>query len=103
MIRTRNRPFNNALTAPGFGENATKHLPTRKEIDSYNHNHNLVDLADQLRDNFAYQRRLERQTWCPLAYWLIDVCLANSYLIWHSRQSQDALRERYSTETSVIS
>ena len=67
-----------------------------KRLIYYNHNHNLVDLADQLRGNFTCQRQWETRNWRPLAYWLLDTCLVNSYLIWQSLQPQDVL------QTSII-
>jgi hypothetical protein len=42
-------PSNNAASAPVFGTKSNKDLPIPKAIDYYNHNHNLVDVADQLR------------------------------------------------------
>jgi hypothetical protein len=75
IAKERKRPSNNAVAAPVFGNESTKELPIPKAIDWYNSNHNLVDLADQLRGNFTCQWQWETRTWRPLAYWLIDVCL----------------------------
>ena len=33
----------------------------------------------------------DQRNWRPLAYWLFDTCLSNSYVIWRSRQPQDVL------------
>ena len=46
VVKKRKRPSNNAVAAPIFGTESTKELPIPKAIDYYNHNHNLVDLAD---------------------------------------------------------
>jgi hypothetical protein len=96
VIRTRKRPVNNAVAAPVFGDNVTKALPIPKAINAYNYNHNLFDSADQLRGNFTCQRQWEKRTWRPLAYWLFDVCLVNSYLVWRHHQPQDTLRDHQS-------
>jgi hypothetical protein len=96
MVKERKRPTNNATAAPIFGNESLKELPIPKAIDWYNCNHNLVDVADQLRGNFTCRRQWETRTWRPLAYWLIDVCLVNSYLFWHHWQPQDVLQERHS-------
>jgi len=37
------------------------------------------------------QRKWDKRTWRPLAYWLLDTCLTNSYIIWRSLQPQDVL------------
>lgn len=51
-------------------------------------------MADQLRASFTVQRLGERRTWRALAYWLLDTCLTNFYLIWRSYKSPDALEGR---------
>lgn len=96
VIKERKRSTNNAIAAPVFGDKSTKELLIPKVIDWYNSNHNLVDLADQLRGNFTCQRQWETRIWRLLAYWLIDVCLVNSYLLWQSLQPQNMIQERYS-------
>lgn len=96
VIKNRKRPANNIVAAPVFGLSREKALPIPKAIDAYNNNHNLVDVADQLRSSFTCEQRWEVRNWRPLAYWLFDVCLVNSYLIWHSLQPQDALRDHHS-------
>jgi hypothetical protein len=40
-----------------------------------------VDTVDQLRQSYAMQRR-SRKDWPSLAWWLIDVCIINSYTLW---------------------
>ena len=51
---------------------------------------NAVDLANQLRQNFSCHRAFETRHWRPLAYWLFDVCLVNSYILWREQQPQEA-------------
>lgn len=40
-----------------------------------------VDMVDQLRQYYAMQRR-SRKDWPSLAWWLIDMCVINSYTLW---------------------
>jgi hypothetical protein len=47
---------------------------------------NAVDVANQLRANFSCHLAFKRRNWRPLAWWLFDVCLVNSYVIWRQRQ-----------------
>lgn len=96
IVRTRARPTNNAVAALVFGDEAEKDLPIPKAIDYYNHNHNLVDVADQLRHPYRVERQWETRTWRPLVYWLFDVCLVNSFLFWRRQQSEDDLRDHHS-------
>ena len=94
VVKLRKRPYNNTVARGVFSNEPTKDLPIPKAIDYYNCNHNLVDLADQLRGNFSVQRQWETRTWRPLAYWLFDTCLTNSYLVWRTHQLNDALKGR---------
>lgn len=94
IVKLRRKPYNNAVARGVFGDESTKELPIPTAIDHYNCNHNLVDLADQLRGNFSCARGQEQRTWRPLAYWLLDTCLTNSYIIWITYQSPDALASR---------
>jgi hypothetical protein len=68
VVKLRKKPYNNAVARGVFGTDATKELPIPRAIDWYNSNHNLVDVADQLRASFTVQRLGERRTWRPLAY-----------------------------------
>jgi hypothetical protein len=40
-----------------------------------------VDTVDQLRQYYAMQRK-SKKDWPSLAWWLIDVCIINSYTLW---------------------
>lgn len=68
VVKLRRKPYNNSIARGVFGPESTKELPIPRAIDYYNYNHNLVDVADQLRGSFTVQRRGERRTWRPLAY-----------------------------------
>ena len=40
-----------------------------------------VDMVDQLRGYYAMQRK-SRKDWPSLAWWLMDMCIINSYTLW---------------------
>ena len=92
MERERRRPKNTSTNArialPIFGNDRKKRLPIPTVINAYNHAMNAVDVANQIRANFTCHLAFERRNWRPLAWWLFDVCLVNSYVIWRQRQPQ---------------
>ena len=47
----------------------------------YNVGKTGVDTVDQLRQSYAMQRK-SRKDWPSLAWWLIDICIINSYTLW---------------------
>jgi len=51
-------------------------------IEDYNQHMGGVDIADQLRSYYKTQR-MERRNWLPLFYWLLDIPIVNSYLLYH--------------------
>jgi hypothetical protein len=52
-----------------------------KVVDDYNHYIGGVDIADQYRSNYIIQHPV-RRTWYPLFFWLLDVSIVNSFLIY---------------------
>jgi len=52
-----------------------------KIVVDYNFGKTGVDTVDQLRQYYAMQRR-GRKDWPSLAWWLIDICIINSYTLW---------------------
>ena len=104
IIRDRRRPgdasTNARIALPIFGNEWTKRLPIPVAIDAYNHHMNAVDVGNQLRSNFSCHLKFERRNWRPLAWWLLDVCLVNSFIIWRAkqpslRQHSSYLREQF--------
>jgi hypothetical protein len=81
------------IARPVFGAETSKILPIPVAINDYNHGMNSVDAANQLRREITVARPKETRTWRPLAYWLIDVCTVNSFVIWRQLQP-DYLRKR---------
>ena len=67
---------------------------------------NAVDVNNQLRKTFSSHQQHERRIWRPLGYWLFDVCLTNSFIIWRELQSQkkqDGHRLHEEFERALIS
>ena len=56
-------------------------LPVIETIDSYNHNMNGVDRADQLRGELRTNRTTCR-SWLPYFFFLLDTAIVNAYLLW---------------------
>ena len=98
-IRTRRRPkdsaTNAAIAQPVFQGQLTKALPIPSAIDAYNHGMNAVDVANQLRKSFTCHQAFEQRTWRPLAFWLFDVCLANSFILWRAQQPKAKQSSRH--------
>ncbi|KAI3655419.1 hypothetical protein MP638_001428, partial [Amoeboaphelidium occidentale] len=76
----RDNSNNSATRNDLFGENAVLPLKIPKIINDYNHNMNGVDIADQMRSNYATQRTHYR-TWVPLFYCCLDTAIVNAYMI----------------------
>ncbi len=96
VLRLRKRPSptstNARIVRPVFGDLPAKWLRIPRAIDDYNHYMNGVDRANQLRRNFTAHRPYERRTWRPLWYYILDVCITNSYLIWKRPIEENAKR-----------
>ncbi|KAI3655789.1 hypothetical protein MP638_005583 [Amoeboaphelidium occidentale] len=78
--RPRENSNNSATRNDLFGENAVLPLKIPKIIYDYNHNMNDVDIADQMRSNYATQRT-HYKTWVPLFYCCLDTAIVNAYMI----------------------
>ncbi|KAI3655925.1 hypothetical protein MP638_006061, partial [Amoeboaphelidium occidentale] len=76
----RENSNNSATRNDLFGENAVLPLKIPTIINDYNHNMNGVDIADQMRSNYATQRTHYR-TWVPLFYCCLDTAIVNAYMI----------------------
>jgi hypothetical protein len=55
--------------------------PQVVHVLDYNVGNCGVDTVDQLRLSYAMQRS-SRKDWPSLAWWLIDICIINSYTLW---------------------
>jgi len=64
-----------------FGDSATKDLPIPIAINAYNHFMDEVDTANRLRADFTTLQTKNHRYWKPLFHWLLDIVLANSYLL----------------------
>jgi hypothetical protein len=86
VIRPRKRPSatstSAAITRRVFGDFPVKDLPIPIAIDAYNHYMGGVDIANQLRASYTTLRNQNLRYWKPLFYWLLDIALTNSYLLY---------------------
>lgn len=91
VTRSRKRPSNvaNHVTA-AWGEEVVKELAVPQLIDDYNHFMNGIDLADQMRVNYHYDRR-NYSTWCPLFHWLREMAITNCAIIWKASKASNKL------------
>jgi hypothetical protein len=83
--RKRRRPAktstNGHLVRDVFGTESVKELLIPCFIDDYNQNIGSIDLANQFRESYeTYKPSL--RNWWPLFYWLIDVAVVNSYILY---------------------
>jgi ankyrin repeat protein len=52
------------------------------EIDDYNHHMNGADIANQRRKYCSNQRKHNIRAWRLLFLWLLDIVIANCYILW---------------------
>src|SRR5438552_14981707 len=85
IIRARKRPSSTstsaAITISVFGDLQIKDLPIPTAINAYNHYMGGVDTANRYRADYTTLRPKNYRYWKPLFHWLLDIVLANSYLL----------------------
>ena len=85
VMRSRKRPSTTSTSAsivrPIFGDSARKDLLIPVAINAYNHYMGGVDIANRLRADFTTLQTQNMRYWRPLFHWLLDIVLANSYLL----------------------
>jgi len=98
ILRDRKRPgkasTNARIALPVFGNEWKKELPIPVAIDAYNHGMNAVDVANQFRAHTTFHHQYERRNWRPLGFFLLDVCLGNSWFIWKAKQAHQSTHLR---------
>ena len=104
VIRTRRRPAitstNARIVRPVFGGEPTKELGIPAIIDAYNHHMGAIDRANQLRASYSTQPSKVNRYWKPLFYWLLDIAITNSYLIFkHNSKVRRYQEHRHFIET----
>ena len=65
-------------------QSSNSHIPPTTKpavVNSYNHHMNGVDVADQLGVYYSFQRKTVKW-WRKLAFWLLDVTVMNSYIVY---------------------
>jgi len=88
-LRKRPSPTstNARIVRPVFGDLVEKKLFIPRAINEYNHHMNGVDRNNQLRKHLSVHRAFERRIWVPQLYFMVDICVINSYLIWKGKKS----------------
>jgi hypothetical protein len=106
VLRERKRPgkasTNAHIALPVFGNEWKKELPIPVAIDAYNHGMNAVDIANQFRAHTTFQHPFERRNWRPLGFFLLDICLGNSYFIWKAKQAHQSTHLRAKFNRTLI-
>ncbi|CAG8698995.1 19887_t:CDS:2 [Cetraspora pellucida] len=69
-----------------FGEASQKEILIPKIINDYNHFMGSVDTADQFRSYYNCQIT-SLCNWLPLMFWLIDMAIVNSYIIYKQKDN----------------
>ena len=86
IIKTRKRPSRMStyasVTRPVFGDSPIKELPISVGINAYNHHMGEVDIGNQYRATFTTLQYQNQRYWKPLFYYLLDIALVNSYLLY---------------------
>jgi len=86
VIRARKRPSRTStyasITRPVFGGSPVKDLPIPVGINAYNQHMGGVDIGNQYRAGFTTLQHQNQCYWKPLFYYLLDIALVNSYLLY---------------------
>ena len=67
------------------GENRMVTLPFYRlnVVDEYNNNMNNVDVADQVRGNYRFDKWMrKRKWWWSMFWWSFQMCLTNAYVLY---------------------
>ena len=88
------------VTSVATGRTATKPMV----VDKYNHSMNGVDKADQYTVYYSFIRR-SHKWWRKLFFWLFEVTLVNSYILYSTSvpNAMSHLRFRQSIVESLVS
>jgi hypothetical protein len=81
MLSTHHRVDDMVTFDLDRGPNRPPTVTKPRVVLDYNVGKCGVDTVDQLRQYYAMQRR-SRKNWPSLAWWLIDMCVINSYTLW---------------------
>ena len=67
-------------------QSSNSHIPPTTKpaaVNTYNHNMNGVDMADQLGVYYSFQRKTVKW-WRKLVFWLLEVTVVNSYNVYRT-------------------
>ena len=81
MLSTHHRVDDMVTIDQDHGPNRPPTVTKPRVVLDYNVGKCGVDTVDQLRQYYAMQRR-SRKDWPSLAWWLMDMCIINSYTLW---------------------
>lgn len=97
ILRIRRCPSKSSSSAktarvPFDGE-FTRELPIPQFIDDCNHFMGGVDIGDQLRSSYNWDRRTRRGGWRAVAFlFLLEVCITNSWQLWRRQEGRKESR-----------
>jgi hypothetical protein len=75
-----------SITRPVFGDSSVKELSILVDINAYNHHMREVDIENQYWAGFTTLQHQNQCYWKLLFYWLLDIALVNSYLLYKTYQ-----------------
>src|SRR6266487_5697728 len=86
IIRARKRPSCTStyasITRSIFENSLIKELSIPVGINAYNHHMREIDIGNQYQAGFTTLQHQNQCYWKPLFYWLLDIALVNSYLLY---------------------
>jgi hypothetical protein len=90
------------LDARGPGQNSAQ-ITKPKVVHDYNLHRGGVDTIDQLHGNYSIGRK-SKKNWPSLAWWLIDMCIVNSYMLYvlQSRSTTSHLDFRIALMQQIV-
>ena len=88
MLSTHHKVDEMTAVQQDRGPNQLPVVDKPQVVLDYNVGKTGVDTVDQLRQSYAMQRKT-RKDWPSLAWWLIDICVINSYTLWRLDNKAD--------------
>ena len=90
IIRARKRSSHTStyvsITRSVFENSSVKELSISVNINAYNHHMGEIDIENQYRAGFTTLQHQNQHYWKLLFYWLLDIVLVNSYLLYKTYQ-----------------
>ena len=86
-----------SITRSVFENSLIKELSIPVDINAYNHHMKEIDIKNQYQTDFTTLQHQNQCYWKLLFYWLLDIALVNSYLLYKAYQKlviEDSKRYR---------